>query len=77
VKLFQVIKDGSLWVVCAVNAHDPTDKREVSNSRTADEQFAINCAAELNQIAATHGCDPDHTVGVDSITGQRKVRLHD
>jgi hypothetical protein len=65
VKLFQVIKEGSLWGVYAVNANNPNDRKEVSNALTADEQFAIGLAAALNRIAATHNCDPDDTDRVD------------
>jgi hypothetical protein len=58
-KLFQVIREGSLWGVYAVSASYPNDRRLVSNSLTADEQFAIDLADVLNRIAATHADESD------------------
>ena len=53
VKLFQVVKEVSLWAVFAVNGNDPND-RELVQNWTDDERFAIDMAATLNRIAATH-----------------------
>jgi hypothetical protein len=82
VKLFQVIREGSLWGVYAVNAQDQTGKLLVSNSLTADEQFAIEVASQLNRIAKTHNCDPVETAGVDlnvelGTRPTRAIRLDD
>lgn len=82
-KLFQARRDGSLWCVYAVSANGQ-EQIEVSNARTADENFAKETAAALNQIAATHDCDPDEAEGVDLTTEldvpdppKRKFRLRD
>jgi hypothetical protein len=64
VKLFQVIKEGSLWAVFAVSASDPND-RELVRNWTATEQFAIDLAADLNRIAATHEIESDKANEVD------------
>jgi hypothetical protein len=70
-KLFQVIKVGSLWGVYAVNADDPNDRLLVANSLTEDENYARDWVANLTRIAATH-CpntddkdETDETDGVD------------
>lgn len=80
-KLFQVIKEGSLWAVFGVSASDPNDRNLVRNW-TSDEQFAIDLAADLNRIAATHETDEADLVDLSSELGvydppQRIVRFED
>ena len=77
-KLFQVIREGSLWGVYAVNANNPNDRKEVSNALTFDEQFAKDTAAELNRIAATYGDDETDLADLTwSHPPQRIVRFRD
>jgi len=63
-KLFQVIREDSLWAVYAVSANDPND-RELVRNWTDDEQFATDLAADLNRIAATHEVESDKANEVD------------
>ena len=63
VKLFQVIKNGSLWAVYAVSANDPNDRELVR--MTDDERFAIEVAETLNRIAATYEVESDEADEVD------------
>ncbi len=83
-KLFQVIGEGSLWGVYAVSASDPNDRRLAGNSLTASEQFAIDVAAELNRLAATHEVKSEESCGVNtgddsdiSSRPMRSIRLED
>jgi hypothetical protein len=64
-RLFQVARDGFGWGVDAVSASDPKDREPVWYW-TTDEQDAINHAAKLNRIAATHGGDETDLVDLTS-----------
>jgi hypothetical protein len=80
-KLFQVVRDGSLWAVFAVSASDPND-RELVRNWTSDEQFAIDLATKLNRIAATHEGDETDLTDLTSELGEydpprRIVRFED
>lgn len=80
-KLFQVVNEGSLWAVFAVSARDPNE-RELVRNWTSDEQFAIDLAAKLNRIAATHEAHETDLVDLTSELGvydppRRIVRFED
>jgi len=63
-KLFQVVRKGSLWTVFAVSANAPNERESVWYW-VADEQTAIDHANKLNRIAATYEVEPDKTNEVD------------
>lgn len=80
-KLFQVIKEDSWWSVYAVCANDPNNRESVWYW-TTDERQAIDLAAKLNRIAATHETDEPDLVDLISSLGvydppQRIVRFRD